>query len=175
MSPSAPRRRASFRSRLRAALPALAAGVLLACAEEDASGVPAPAVPVDCAALSDSLFPESKRTGVAQFKVVDPDTGGTFRVGQELRVVVAGADFTSALVDLVVYGPQGGVARVPGFPNRAVDVRKDCEFRFAVPESVTTTQGRRIPLAADSVKARVADYTDGDSFDYSDRPFFVAP
>lgn len=150
----------------------LALGALAGC-NEDGIGDPAPDPPVACAALNDSLFPDSQKTGIATFRVVQPN-GGAFKVGSRMKVVVAGADYTSALVDLVVYGPAGGVARVPGHPKaNGIDLSKQCEFAFAVPESVTTLFGKRISLVADSVKVRVSDYNDAVSLDYSDAFFSV--
>lgn len=147
---------------------ALAAAALLAACQDGGGNGPAPDKPVDCAALSDSLFPAAQRDGVARFKVIRPD-GGSFKVGSEMKVTVSGIDYTSALVDLVVSGPGGGAARIPGFPaNGGIKPRERCEFAFAVPETVTTLQGRRMALVSDSVKVRIADYTDPLSFDYSD-------
>jgi hypothetical protein len=152
----------------------LASAILLAaCRSEDAGG-PAPVPAVSCPELADSLFPADKRNGLAQFKVVRPDGGESFKVGGEMRVIVSGADYTSALVDLVVFGPGGGSARVPGAPPReAIDPRERCEFRFAVPESVTTALGRTISLVSDSVKVRISDYTFPEDLDYSDGFFSV--
>lgn len=147
---------------------ALAAAALLAGCQDGGGKGPAPDKPIDCAALSDSLFPAAQRDGVARFKVVRPD-GGAFKVGSEMKVTISGVDYTSALVDLVVFGSGGGAARIPGFPaTNGIKPRERCEFAFAVPESVTTLQGRRIPLVSDSVKVRIADYTDPLSYDYSD-------
>jgi hypothetical protein len=87
-----------------------------------------------------------------------------------MRVVVAGADYTSALVDLVVSGAGGGVARVPGFPaTNGIKPHETCEWRFAVPESVTTVVPpiRKIALVSDSVRVKVTDYTDAASYDFS--------
>lgn len=159
-----PRIRPPFRRPGRAAALAVLFA-LAACTGSD----PGPAAdPVDCAALSDSLFPAAGRTGLATFKVVEPDSG-SFKVGRKMRVVVSGVDYTSALVDLVVAGSGGGAGRVPGFPaNRGIKPRETCVFEFAVPESLVTDLGRTISLVSDSVKVRVKDYTDGDSYDYSD-------
>lgn len=152
---------------LSAALP------LVSCSGEDAGG-PAPVPAVSCPELADSLFPAAEQTSLPRFKVIAPDGGETFRVGEEMRVIVSGADYTSALVDLVVFGAAGGSARVPGFPPReAIDPRERCEFRFAVPESVVTTLGKTISLVSDSVKVRISDYTLPDIFDYSDGFFAV--
>lgn len=143
--------------------------------EGGGTGGPPPGTPRDCAALSDSLFPDSLSTGVAVFRVVEPN-GGRFKVGSRMTVVVAGADYTSALVDLVVSGAGGGVVRVPGFPlNGSIDPRVQCEFAFAVPESAATESGRRISLVSDSVKVRVSDYHDRLSFDYSDSLLAIIP
>lgn len=164
------RRTAAIRKR--GATSALLAGlVALGGCEGGGTGGPPPAPALDCAALSDSLFPESARTGVAVFKVVAPN-GGSFRIGSEMRVVVSGADFTSAVVDLVVTGR--GVVRVPGFPaNGSIDLRDRCEFVFAVPESATTSQNRRVSLVSDSVKVRVSDYIDATASDFSDSAFAI--
>jgi hypothetical protein len=156
-----------------AALVLFAAIPLVSCQGEDAGG-PAPEPAVSCPDLADSLFPADESTGLPRFKVIAPDGGETFKTGEEMRVIVSGADYTSALVDLVVFGTAGGSARVPGFPPReAIDPRERCEFRFAVPESVTTTSGRTISLVSDSVKVRISDYTLPDVFDYSDGFFAV--
>ncbi len=136
--------------------------------DEGGTGGPPPPPARDCAALSDSLFPDSLRPGFAVFKVVSPD-GGSFKVGSKMKVVVAGADYTSAQVDLVVFGAGGGVVRVPGFPDdSSIDPRVLCESEFAVPESASTDRGRRISLVSDSIKVRISDYNDPQSFDYSD-------
>lgn len=150
-----------------------AACLLLAC-EPGSGGQPDPDPAVDCAELSDSLFPAAQRTGLAAFKVVAPE-GGSFKVGAKLKVLVSGVDYTSALVDLVVFGAAGGRGRLPGFPAReGIKPRVDCEFSFAVPESLTTLQGRRISLVSDSVKVLISDYTDPQSLDYSDAFFSIA-
>lgn len=135
----------------------------------DGGGTETPPPPArDCAALSDSLFPDSLRPGFAVFKVVSPDSG-SFKVGTRMKVLVAGADYTSALVELVVYGAAGGVVRVPGFPDdSSIDPRVQCESEFAVPESASTDRGRRISLVSDSIKVRISDYNDLQSYDYSD-------
>lgn len=139
----------------------LGLGGLLGCQESGPAGD-------HCAELSDSLFPEGQRDGVARFKVLKPE-GGTFKVGSRMTVLVSGVDYTSALIDLVIPGPGGGIGRIPGFPtNQAVKPREDCEFSFAVPESLSTLAGGRISLISDSVKVRISDYTDAESFDYSD-------
>lgn len=153
----------------------LAALIFLGCDEEDKEPGPGPTPFAKCAELSDSLFPDTLRNGLAQFKVVTPNGGSSFKVGQEMRVVVGGADYTSALVDLVVFGANGGAARVPGFPaTNGIKPHEKCEWRFAVPESVTTVQNKRIALVSDSVKVKITDYSDGESFDYSDAFFSVS-
>lgn len=152
----------------------LAAGLFPAC-EPGSGGQPDPGPDpvVDCAELSDSLFPAAQRTGLAAFKVVAPD-GGSFKVGTKMKVLVSGVDYTSALVDLVVFGAAGGRGRLPGFPAReGIKPRETCEFGFTVPESLTTLQGKRISLVSDSVKVLISDYTDPQSLDYSDAFFSV--
>jgi hypothetical protein len=146
----------------------LAALLAFGCGEDRPSG-PAPVPWARCAELSDSLFPKPDRNGIAAFKVVVPETG-SFQVGKEMRVVVAGADYTSALVDLVVSGTAGGVGRIPGFPaNNGIKPHETCEWRFPVPDSIYTVTPpiRKISLVSDSVRIKVTDYSDGLSFDYS--------
>lgn len=124
--------------------------------------------PLDCAALSDSLFPPRERTGLATFKVVEPNSGA-FKAGDRMKVVVSGVDYSSALVDFVVVESGGEAGRIPGFPkNNGIKPRETCVFEFAVPESLVTIGGRTISLVSDSVKIRISDYSDPDSYDYSE-------
>lgn len=166
-------RRAGPRHPLRTATGSILAACLILACDPGSGGKPVPYPVINCAELSDSLFPVAQRSGLAAFKVAAPD-GGSYKVGTEMRVIVSGVDYTSALVDLVVFGPAGGRGRLPGFPAReGIKPRETCEFRFAVPESLTTLQGKRISLVSDSVKVLISDYTDPQSLDYSDAFFSV--
>ena len=150
-----------------------AVGLFAACGDDSAGG-PVSEPAVNCAELSDSLFPVDGRSGLATFMVVAPQ-GGAFKVGSEMKVVVSGVDYTSALVDMVVFGAAGGRGRIPGVPaNKGIKPREECVFRFSLPESLTTNLGKRISLVSDSVKVIISDYSDPLSLDYSDSFFSIA-
>jgi hypothetical protein len=131
-----------------------------------------------CAELSDSVFAGADSSGPPQYKVLDPNGGETFRVGQTLTVRVAGLNATESILEIWRFSPAGNQhARLPGSPDTSFNPRERCEFSFTVPESLATGTGSaKFSLVSDSLKIRVAHYFDGaNRFDYSDSLFGISP
>jgi hypothetical protein len=132
-----------------------------------------------CAEISDSIFPGADSLGPPMYQVISPNGGETFKVGGTMRVVVTGgANVATSVVEIWRFSHAGNqFAKLPGSPGTSFDPRKDCQFTFTVPESLASGAGSggKFSLVSDSLKIRVAHYSDGaNSFDFSDALFGVA-
>ncbi|MDB5104786.1 MAG: hypothetical protein JWP91_2475 [Fibrobacteres bacterium] len=129
--------------------------------------------PVGCADLSSRNFGDS--TGDGHYRVVSPNGGETFKVGDSLRILfTSGAQDSEAVVYLSITrnGSTSSVA-VPGSPSSNIDPRTRCSMTFLVPDSIRAASGRKIPMASDSVRIRIAKYNFETISDYSDGFFRI--
>ena len=114
------------------------------------------------------------RTGAPLYKVINPNGGESFIVGDTLRVVIAGADAPATALEIWRFRESGNFdARLPGVPSRSFDAGVKCEFRFAIPESLYSNFGDAFSLDTDSLRIRVADYNNGAIQDFSDGFFRI--
>lgn len=127
----------------------------------------------DCADLSAATFRDS--TGDDHYKVISPNGGEVFRVGDTMKVIVtSGANDSEGLLEIILFreGRSRALA-MPGLPRNAIDPRKDCTWRFSIPDSLSSTGGR-VSLVSDSVKIRLAKYSQvGSVADFSDGFFSI--
>jgi hypothetical protein len=162
-----------------AAIAVLAAALPLALSACLGSGeAGAPPAAVDCAELSDSVFPGVDSAAAPMYKVIAPNGGETFKVGETMRVLVAGAGSVATSQVRIFRISRGGsdFADLPGLPSSSFDPRKQCEFTVAVPESLSSGAGAggKFSLVSDSLRLSISHYSLGaDYFDFSDSLFRV--
>jgi hypothetical protein len=125
------------------------------------------------------VFPGMDSTDVPTYKVITPNGGETFKVGGTMRVLVtgAGAVGTSNIRFYRISRAGSDYADLPGLPPSAsFDPRKECEFTFTIPESLSAGSGAgtKFSLVSDSLRISILHYSLGaDYFDYSDSLFRV--
>lgn len=177
---SASNRLRTGRRRAWMGLSLLAAALLAAACNRETAG-PEPQTAASCAELSAELSKSAPRgaSGDPQdlYKVIAPNGGETYHVGDTLEVVVAAGVYDQeGIIHLTVFrNGEVGFHPLPGSPNTSIDPRKDCRWRFAIPDSVGSA-GAKTSLVSDSVKIRHARYNhEGSVYDYSDGFFRVLP
>lgn len=160
---------------------AFLAAALLAAACDSETGGPGPQAAASCAELSAELSASvpGDASGEPQdlYRVIAPNGGGIYRVGDSLEVVVAsGVNDREGVIHLALFrNGEVGYYPLPGSPRTSIDPRKDCRWRFAVPDSVGLA-GAKISLVSDSVKIRHARYNfEASVYDYSDGFFRILP
>ncbi|MDQ3002955.1 MAG: hypothetical protein M3Y08_17045 [Fibrobacterota bacterium] len=161
-----------------ASLTAVAASAILALTavscESGSTGL-APDGQLTCPELSSKYFRDS--TGDGHYRVVSPNGGESFKVGDSLKVrVTSGGNDSEAVVYLAITR-NGTLTTVilPGSPSGNIDPRNRCTLAFLVPDSVRGTSGKKVPLVSDSVRIRIAKYNFETISDYSDGYFRVTP
>ncbi len=147
--------------------------LLLACLKSPSG--PGPVVGKTCREISDSVFPVS--TGEPQFRVLTPNGGETFHLGEKMRVLVTSQGNSSALARLVIWS-NGSSTKVllPDLPSKSIDLVNRCDLSFIIPDSIPSGLGKTISMVSDSIKIFVADY-DNETFfnDYSNGFFRILP
>ena len=136
---------------------------------------PESAIPKSCAEISDSVFPGT--LGEPQYRVVSPNGGESFHVGEKMRVVVTSKEDTTAIVRLVIW--KNGSSQkpiLPESPPKSINLLNECMREFTIPDSIDTGLGKKISVISDSVKIFVAQYNGEDTFkDFSDGFFRIRP
>jgi hypothetical protein len=152
-----------------AVVAACAAAWLAACV----AGNSAPAKEPSCSELGTGVFLDSADQG--HYRVIAPNGGESYHVGDTLEVVVAsGVNDSEALIQLAV--TVNGVIRqvqLPGLPPRAINPRAQCRIRFRIPDSLGTGTGARFSLVSDSVRIRISWYSFDSVRDFSDGYFRI--
>jgi hypothetical protein len=150
-----------------------AAALLIQCGEEKATG------PQSCSDIGDDATRSAANPSEPAFKVIFPNGGETFTVGDSITVRVgSNAAGNSALVYLVVKTPAlTKRLRMPGTPSgSSLNPRTTCEISFRIPASITETDGTAYSLVSDDVKVRIAAYNSESLFnDESDASFIIRP
>jgi hypothetical protein len=126
-----------------------------------------------CPELGNGAFPDSTDQG--HYRVIAPNGGESYRIGDTLEVVVAsGVNDSEALIQLAVT-VNGAIKQVllPGLPPRAVNPRAQCRIRFRIPDSLGTGIGSRFSAVSDSVRIRIAWYNQESYRDFSDGYFKI--
>ncbi len=147
--------------------------LLLACLKSPSS--PGPVVGKTCREISDSVFPVS--TGEPQFRVLTPNGGESFHVGEKMQVLLTSHENSSALVRLVIWS-NGLSTKVllPDLPSKSINLLDRCDLSFIIPDSIPTGLGKTISMVSDSIKILVADYDNETLFnDYSNGFFRILP
>jgi hypothetical protein len=167
--------RLGARSKPLAAFAFLAVLALAAVSCEDGSTGPVPDDRLGCAELSSRYFGDSASDG--HYRVVSPNGGESYKVGDSLKVrVTSGASDSEAVVYLALTR-NGTLTTVilPGSPAGNIDPRSRCTLSFLVPDSIRGASGKKVPLVSDSVRIRIAKYNFETISDYSDGYFKVIP
>lgn len=166
---------AGFRLGRKAGLAVFAALLAASCFSDNSGPGDGPQPDPDCADLSAATFRDS--TGNDHYKVISPNGGESFRVGDTMKVIVtSGVNDNEGLLELILFrdGRSRALA-MPGLPRNAIDPRKDCVWRFQVPDSLGSAGGM-VSLVSDSVKVRLAKYSQvGSVSDFSDGFFSILP
>jgi hypothetical protein len=161
-----------FLARAASALSLLAALSAVSCMSDDGGSEPSAA---NCPDLSSKYFRDSIGDGF--YRVLSPNGGETFKVGDSLRVqVTSGALDSEAVIYLAV--TRNGLTSsmiLPGTPQGNVDPRNHCSWSFLIPDSLRLISGKKIPSASDSVRVRIAKYNFESISDYSDGYFRITP
>jgi hypothetical protein len=151
---------------------ACASLLLIQCGEDTV------APPKSCEDIGDAATRSAPNQGDPVFKVISPNGGETYKVGDSITVKLgSNAAGTSALAYLIVgSGATTKRLRLPGTPsNRDVNPRVTCEVSFRIPESIVES-GVTFSLVSDAVKVRVAAYNSETLyFDESDATFRIIP
>lgn len=144
---------------------------LLHCGEETAG-------PKSCEEIGDEATRSAPNQDEPAFKVISPDGGEHYKVGDSITVrLAANSKGTSAMAYLVVKNPAGTRRlRLPGTSaTNSMNPRTACEVSFRIPGTITEG-GTAHSLVSDSVKVRVAAYNlESLFFDESDASFSIAP
>ncbi len=107
------------------------------------------------------------------YKVVSPNGGETFKVGETLKIkVIAANDASDALIKLRVEDNQGGPESVvwPG-QIKGFNLQDSCEFSLTLPDSISAGS-RKVNLVSSKVKVQVENYQSGTSFNDRSDDFF---
>lgn len=131
--------------------------------------------PKSCAEISDSVFTSS--TGEPQYRVLSPNGGEVFHVGEKLKVLVTAKDDSEAVASLSIrIGSTFRKLTLPESPRGNFNPRNHCDLSFTIPDSVSDGLGKKVSLISDSVKVMVAKYNaETFFFDYSDAFFRIVP
>jgi hypothetical protein len=132
-----------------------------------------PAVPTEktCSELGDSLAVAAGASPAA-YKVIRPNGGETYRVGDSLHVRATG-NINAANASLYL---QIGTRLVrPASLSGNLNVYGNCDMVFVIPDSLQTIFApvMMISLVSDSVKVRVESYSDNSRRDLSDAFFRI--
>jgi hypothetical protein len=161
---------------VRALVVALAAAAALAAVSCDSGTSAAPGDgELSCADLSSRYFKDS--TGDGFYKVVSPNGGETYHVGDSLKVrVTSGENDSEAIIELAVFREgKSTFIPLPGTPRTRIDTRNLCDWGFPIPDSLSSG-GKKTALVSDSLKVRVTKYGQGEFiYDYSDAFFRILP
>jgi hypothetical protein len=124
-----------------------------------------------CPELGDSLA-AAVGGSTAAYRVVSPNGGETYRVGDSLRIRAVG-NINAANASLYLQiGSR--LVRPPGLTGN-LNVYGDCDMAFVIPDSLQTVFApvAMISLVSDSVKIRVESYSDNTRRDLSDGNFQI--
>jgi hypothetical protein len=124
-----------------------------------------------CSELGDSLA-SANGASPASYRVISPNGGETFRVGDSLRIRAAG-NINAANASLYLQiGTR--LVRPPGLTGN-LNVYSNCDMVFVIPDSLQTVYApvAMISLVSDSVKIRVESYSENIRNDLSDGHFRI--
>ena len=155
-------------------LAALAALLTALMAASCMTGNSDPGKEASCAELGSKYFLDSSDQG--HYRIVSPNGGESFKVGDTVKVVVAsGVSDSEALIQLAVT-VKGSlrIVALPGLANHSINTRTQCRMDFVIPDSVESGFGSRFSLVSDSVRIRIAWYNHDTYRDYSDGYFRIA-
>ena len=128
--------------------------------------------------VGDQATRSAPNQDVPVFKVIAPNGGETFKVGDSITVRFgANALGNSALAYLVVRNESGTRRlRLPGTPATTdLNPRTTCEVSFRIPATITES-GTAHSLVSDTVKVRIAAYNSETLYnDESDAAFRILP
>jgi hypothetical protein len=160
-----------FLARAASALSVFAALAAASCMGDD-EAEPAAA---NCPDLSAKYFRDSVGDGF--YRVLSPNGGETFRVGDSMRVQVTSGVLDSEAVLYLAVTRNGLTSSMilPGTPQGNVDPRNHCSWSFLIPDSLRLASGKKIPSVSDSVRIRIAKYNFESISDYSDGYFRITP
>lgn len=129
-----------------------------------------------CAELGSELD-KSKASGVAKaFKVIKPNGGESFKVGDSLKIrVISSENEKNALIKIRVVTPDGIQSVTWPGQTESRNLHSACDFAIVIPDSLTAAVGgKRFSVISSDVKIRVEDYQQGSLyFDLSDAPFGI--
>jgi hypothetical protein len=131
--------------------------------------------PKSCEEIRDSVFPNSILE--PQYRVVSPNGGEIFHLGQKMKVILTAKDDFEAIAFLIIRtGTTSNRILLPEAPRGSFDPSVKCDLSFTIPDSIDTGLGKKLTLVSDSVKILVGKYNnDNDFFDYSDAYFSILP
>lgn len=158
---------------LRAGL--LASLLAMAGCGRDSAG---PAGEESCEELGDKATASAPDQTVPVYKVVSPNGGESFKVGDSLKVRLAANSSGSSAQAFLLITKDGVTRRVrlPGTPgNRSFSPREEglCRVGFLIPDSLEDF-GKKYGLVSDSVMVRLEDYLQGNTYaDNSDGVFRI--
>jgi hypothetical protein len=149
---------------------------LFACSEDE-GGSTGPAVQEKTCAELGSELDKSKPAGIAKaFKVVKPNGGESFKVGDRLKIrVISSENEKNALIKIRIVTPDGIESVVWPAQTGSLNLHTACDFAIAIPDSLTAaTGGKKFSVVSNDVKIRVEDYHQGSLyFDLSDAAFGI--
>lgn len=151
-------------------LPAIAlAFAVMACNEKSN---PMPSDEKTCTELGDSLAAAEGST-VAAYKVVRPNGGESYRVGDSLRIRASG-NINAANASLYLLIGASKLVR-PATLNGNLNLYANCDMVFVIPDSLQTTFApvTMVSLVSDSVRIRVESYSMSSRNDLSDGLFRI--
>lgn len=128
---------------------------------------------LSCADLGSRTFRDSVGDGF--YRVIAPNGGESFRIGDSLRVRVTSGALDSEAVLYLAVTANGTTSSIilPGTPRTNIDPRSRCDWAFRIPDSLRAASGRNISLVSDSLRIRIAKYSFESVSDYSDGFFRV--
>ena len=124
-----------------------------------------------CSELGDSLI-AAAGISVPAYKVISPNGGEVYHVGDTLRIRTAGNKNESNASLYLQIGTK--VFRPTGLTGN-LNVYSNCDMAFAIPESLMTAYApvAMTSLISDSVKVRVESYSNNIYRDLSDNYFQI--
>jgi hypothetical protein len=151
-------------------LPIVAMALALTACNEKSN--PMPSTEKTCAELGDSLAAAAGST-TASYKVIRPNGGESYRVGDSLRIRATG-NINAANASLYLLIGASKLVR-PASLSGNLNLYSNCDMVFVIPDSLQTTYSpvTMISLVSDSVKIRVESYSFNSRNDLSDGYFRI--
>ncbi len=145
---------------------------LLACSQTTG-----PAAEKSCPDLGDSVAQANPNDPYPVFKVIQPNGGEIFKVGDTLHVrVTESLDDSNAAVTLKIKTPSGyKIVLIPPGTAGNLNVYRHCDLVFAIPDSLLShyAPADSVGLVSDSVQVEVSDYNNALYNDVSDEFFSI--